>query len=186
MPKRSIRTQFLAERRERPLESCINASVEIQQRFLRSELFHRADCLSLYSAIHNEVLTETVFVQALETGKTLVYPRVKDDALEFVEVQNLSELAAGAFGVSEPQGTQLVSVEDLDLVVVPGVAFDRSGHRLGYGRGFYDRALSACRKDSVKVGFAYDSQLLDELPSAKHDQRLSVLMTETCTLNFTA
>jgi 5-formyltetrahydrofolate cyclo-ligase len=186
MSKRLIRTRFLTERRERQLESCINSSAEIQRRLLRSELFHRAGCLSLYSAIHNEVQTDTVFARAFEAGKTLAYPRVKNDGLEFVDVQSLTELAVGAFGVLEPQGAKLVPVEELDIVVVPGVAFDRTGHRLGYGRGFYDRALSACRKDSVKVGFAYDSQLLDELPSAKHDQRLSALMTETCTLNFTA
>lgn len=186
MLKRSIRTRFLAERRERSLESCLNSSVKIQRRFLRSELFRRADSLALYSAIHNEVQTNIVFVQALDAGKTLVYPRIKDDALEFVEVQSLTELTAGAFGVLEPIGVKLVPVEELDVIVVPGVAFDRVGHRLGYGRGFYDHALSACRKDSVKIGFAYDFQLLVELPFAKHDQRLSALMTETCTLNFTA
>jgi 5-formyltetrahydrofolate cyclo-ligase len=186
MPKRSIRTRFLAERRSRSLESCVGSSAEIQLRFLQSELFHRANCLALYSPIHNEVLTETVFGRALELGKTLVYPRIKDDDLEFVEVLSLAELTSGAFGVLEPQGDYLKRVEELDLVVVPGVAFDQSGHRLGYGRGFYDRALSACRADCMKAGFAYDSQLLDTLPSTEHDQKLSVLMTESHTLNFIA
>ncbi|MCK4509003.1 MAG: 5-formyltetrahydrofolate cyclo-ligase [Desulfuromonadales bacterium] len=186
MPKRSIRTRFLAERRSRPLESCISSSAEIQLRFLQSELFHRAECLALYSAIHNEVLTETVSARAFELGKTLVYPRIKDDDLEFVEVLSLADLTRGAFGVLEPQGDRLRAVEELDLVVVPGVAFDQSGHRLGYGRGFYDRTLSACRADCAKVGLAYDSQLLDTLPVAEHDQKLSVLMTESRTLNFTA
>ncbi len=186
MPKRSIRTRFLAERRSRLLESCLSSSAEIQRRFLLSESFHRAECLALYSAIHNEVLTEIVAVRALEIGKTLVYPRIKDDDLEFVEVLSLVELTLGAFGVLEPRGNRLRVVEDLDLIVVPGVAFDQSGHRLGYGRGFYDRTLAVCRVDCVKVGFAYDSQLLDKLPAAKHDQKLSVLMTESRTLNFTA
>lgn len=186
MPKRSIRAQLLDERRSRPLETCIGPSVEIQQRFLRSEWFHRAGCLALYSAIHNEVSTDIVARQALAAGKTLVYPRVKDDELEFVEVHDLAELVSGTFGVMEPQGAGSVSSGALDLVVVPGVAFDQFGHRLGYGRGFYDRALSACRADCMKVGFAYDTQLLSTLPSAKHDQKLSVLMTESQTLNFIA
>ena len=185
MPKRSIRSQLLAERRSRPIETCINSSMEIQRRFLQSDLFCRAECLALYSAIHNEVLTDTVFTRAIEDGKTLVYPRIKDDELEFVSVLSLTDLAPGAFGVLEPMGSQVVPIEELPLVVVPGVAFDLVGHRLGYGRGFYDRALAACRADCVKVGFAYDSQLLDVLPSAKHDQRLSVLITESRTLNFT-
>ncbi len=186
MPKRSIRTRFLAERRSRPLEICIDSSAEIQRRFLHSELFHRAECLALYSAIQNEVLTEIVSARAFELGKTLVYPRIKNDDLEFVEILSLTDLAPGAFGVLEPQGDRLIAVEELDLVVVPGVAFDQTGHRLGYGRGFYDRALLACRADCTKVGFAYDSQLLATLPSAEHDQKLSVLMTESRTLNFIA
>lgn len=186
MPKRPIRTRLLAERRARSLEACIGPSVEIQKRFLCSEWFCRADCLALYSAIHNEVLTDTVARQALEVGKTLVYPRIMGEDLEFVEIQALEELAPGAYGVLEPQGDRPVAAEKLDLVVVPGVAFDEVGHRLGYGRGFYDRALSVCRADCTKVGFAYDSQLLAGLPCAEHDQKLSVLMTESRTLDFTA
>ena len=186
MPKRSIRSQFLAERKSRPIETCIGSSVKIQQRFLQSSSFRDASCLALYSAIHKEVLTETVFKQALAVGKTLVYPRIKGDELEFVEVLTPADLAPGAFGVLEPQGHTLVPIESLDLVVVPGVVFDHAGHRLGYGRGFYDRALAACRSDCVRVGFAYDFQLIEALPVAGHDKTLSVLMTESRTLNFIA
>ena len=186
MPKRSIRDQFLAERKSRSCEACLSSSVEIQQRFLQSSMFRRADCLALYSPIHNEVLTDRVSRRALDVGKTLVYPRVKGDDLEFVEVLDPADLAPGLFGVLEPQGGRLVSIKALDLVVVPGVVFDQTGHRLGYGRGFYDRALALCRTDCSKVGFAYDFQLLATLPAAKYDQRLSVLVTENCTLNFTA
>jgi 5-formyltetrahydrofolate cyclo-ligase len=186
MPKRSIRTQFLAERKSRPIAACADVSVEIQRRFLHSTLFHNAGCLALYSAIHNEVLTDAVARQALADGKTLVYPRINNDDLEFVIVKDPAELVSGAFDVLEPQGCNLVPVEDLDLVVVPGVVFDQRGHRLGYGRGFYDRALKECRDDCVKVGLAFDFQLIESLPTTEHDQELSVLMTETRTLNLSA
>lgn len=186
MSKRSIRAQFLAERKSCPVDICISLSAEIQQRFLRSKLFYGAECLALYSAIHNEVLTDTVSRRALEVGKTLVYPRIKNDVLEFVEVLSQADLAPGTFGVLEPQGDRLVPTEMLDLIVVPGVVFDQVGHRLGYGRGYYDRTLTVCRADCVKVGFAYDFQLTASLPSAEHDKALSVLMTENCTIDFTA
>jgi len=186
MPKRSIRAQFLTERKSCPVDTCISLSAEIQQRFLQSKLFYDAECLALYSAIHNEVQTDTVSRRALEVGKTLAYPRIKDDVLEFVEVLSSADLAPGAFGVLEPQGNKLVPTEMLDLIVVPGVVFDQVGHRLGYGRGFYDRALTVCRDDCMKVGFAYDFQLTASLPSAEHDKALSVLMTENCTIDFTA
>ena len=186
MPKRSIRAQFLAERKSCPIDTCVGLSVEIQNRLLLSNLFREADCLALYSAIHNEVSTDAVFIQALELGKTLAYPRVKDDVLEFVEVLNRTDLVPGRFGVLEPCGHKLVPVEKLDLIVVPGVVFDQDGHRLGYGRGFYDRALAVCRADCVKVGFAYNFQLVEKLPTVEHDKTLSVLMTESRTLNFIA
>ncbi len=186
MPKQSIRTQFLVERKSRPIDSCIDASAKVQQRFLRSSLFRRADCLALYSAINNEVATDAVAMLAIEAGKTLVYPRIKGDDLEFVEVQSLSDLVPGAFGVLEPMGCRMVAVAALDLIIVPGVVFDHVGHRLGYGRGFYDRALSLCRTDCLKVGFAYDAQLVESLPAAKHDKALSVLMTESQTFDFSA
>jgi 5-formyltetrahydrofolate cyclo-ligase len=186
MPKRSIRSRFLAERRSRPHAICVAASREIQQRFLLSSLFGDAGCLALYSAIHNEVGTDAVAEHALELGKTLVYPRTTDDHLEFVRVRARADMVTGRFGVLEPQGGELVPVEKLDLVVVPGVVFDSSGHRLGYGRGFYDRALSGCRADCAKVGFAYDFQLVTTLPAAQHDKRLSALVTESRILNFNA
>ena len=186
MPKRSIRAQFLAKRKSCSIETCIRLSVEIQNRLLLSNLFREAACLALYSAIHNEVSTDTVFLRALELGKILAYPRVKDDVLEFVEVLSQADLVPGVFGVLEPGGDKLVPLEKLDLIVVPGVVFDQSGHRLGYGRGFYDRALAVCRADCVKVGFAYNFQLAEKLPTVEHDKTLSVLMTESRTLNFTA
>lgn len=185
MSKRTIRAQFLAERKSRPVEICVGSSVEIQNRFLLSNWFRDADRLALYSAIHNEVLTEAVSMRALEAGKTLAYPRIKDNVLEFVEVLSRADLIPGLFGVLEPRGHKLVPIETLDLIVVPGVVFDRKGHRLGYGRGFYDRALAVCRDDCTKVGFAYNFQLVASLPVAAYDQALSILMTESCTLNFT-
>ena len=153
---------------------------------MRSVFFREARCLALYSAIHNEVSTDEIVGQALDSGKCLVFPRVSGEDLEFVLIESPSELVSGAFGVKEPKSCNLVPVEKVDLIVVPGVAFDQRGHRLGYGRGYYDRALAKCQSHCMKVGFAYDFQLLTTLPAAKYDQALSALMTESRTLNFTA
>jgi 5-formyltetrahydrofolate cyclo-ligase len=102
---------------------------------MRSVFFREARCLALYSAIHNEVSTDEIVGQALDSGKCLVFPRVSGEDLEFVLIESPSELVSGAFGVKEPKSCNLVPVEKLDLIVVPGVAFDQRGHRLGYGRG---------------------------------------------------
>lgn len=186
MPKRSIRAQFLAERKSRSVDFCADSSRKIQQRCLQSTEFARASCVALYSPIQNEVQTDLVARQVLESGKLLVYPKVKGDELEFRAVADLSDLKPGAFNVLEPNDGQTVPVEELDLIAVPGIVFDKAGHRLGYGRGYYDRTLTRCRRDCARAGFAYDFQLVERLPSAGHDETLSVLLTESCTLTFTA
>lgn len=186
MPKRSIRSRFLAERKALTAEICATAGLAVQRRLLQSRQFRGAGCLALYSAIHNEVHTDAVARQALALGKTLAYPRVAGDHLEFVRVQDPVELVLGAFGVLEPKGQGVVPLAELDLIVVPGVAFDRTGHRLGYGRGYYDRALAACREDCLLFGFAYDSQVVASLPTAQHDRKLSFLVTESDMLDFSA
>ena len=186
MPKRSIRAQFLAQRKSLSQARRDKLSEQVQTKFLRSALFADAKFLALYSAIHNEVLTDVVARCALESGKRVVYPRVAGENLEFIEITALDDLGPGAFGVSEPAAVNRVLPVALDLVVVPGVVFDRAGHRLGYGRGYYDRALQECRTDCMKVGFAYSFQVVDALPIVeKHDRALSVLMTEQETLDFT-
>ena len=121
--------------------------------------------------------------QALGAGKQLVYPRVDGETLVFEEVNDLSRLAPGAFGVLEPRGGRAVAVDRIDVLLVPGVAFDRSGHRLGYGKGFYDRAIAKCSDNTVRVGFAYDFQVVDALPVGEHDQPVAALMTESRTLH---
>lgn len=153
---------------------------------MRSDLFPAARCLALYSAVHNEVSTDQVLEQALASGKLLAFPRVSGQELEFVMIESSSELVPGNFGVKEPQGRKLVAVEHIDLIVVPGVVFDQRGHRLGYGRGYYDRALAKCQGQAKKIGFAYDFQLVEELPATDYDETLSVLITESRTLNFSA
>jgi 5-formyltetrahydrofolate cyclo-ligase len=100
-------------------------------------------------------------------------------------VASSDDLTPGAFTVPEPVTGDRVPLDALDLVVVPGIVFDRAGHRLGYGRGYYDRALDDCRPDCVKVGFAYDFQVVDLLSiMQEHDRTLSVIITEQRTLNF--
>ncbi|MBW2503176.1 MAG: 5-formyltetrahydrofolate cyclo-ligase [Deltaproteobacteria bacterium] len=184
MPKKALREELLAKRRHSSAETCLALSLEIQNRFLGSACFQMAKCLAAYSAVCNEVLTDQVARQTLADGKRLVYPRVVNADLEFVQVESPDQLSQGSFGVLEPTGEKAVPINEIDLVLVPVIAFDRSGHRLGYGRGFYDRTLAAADQDTLCVGLAYDFQIVDLLPVSEHDQPISILMTESKTLYF--
>jgi len=176
---------MLSRRRHLSAESCVRLSLMIQERFLASDSYRRAGSLGLYSAVLNEVQTELVARRALADGKCLSYPRVKGEALEFVTVRSVAELVPGSYGILEPAGADLMAWADLELLVVPGVAFDPRGHRLGYGKGYYDRTLTRCPAAMERVGFAYEFQVVERLPADDHDCRLTRLVTEQRELRFT-
>lgn len=184
MPKKLVREKLLTLRRQCEAGFCLELSRRIQARFLATESFRRAHCVALYSPVHNEVATETVAREALAAGKRLVYPRVRGDGLDFVKVEDPGLLEPGRFAVPEPVGEEVVPVQDVNLLVVPGVAFDLAGHRLGYGKGFYDRCLAEFSAAVERIGFSYDFQVIDALPVQPHDQRLSMLITEKRILRF--
>lgn len=184
MLKTSVRNEILKRRRQLSYEGCLAQSLRIQQRLLATSEFRAAESLALYSPVHNEVFTEELFHHAREQDKRVVYPRVRGDDLEFARVDRRDSLAHGAFGVLEPTGAELAEPARLDLIVVPGVAFDRSGYRLGYGKGFYDRALHDTSGRTVRVGLCYDFQLVDVLPAEKHDIAMDLIVTEEHILRF--
>lgn len=184
MPKNLVREKLLTLRRQCEADYCLELSRRVQARFLATESFRRARCLALYSPVHNEVETEAVAREALAAGKSLVYPRVRGKELDFVKVEDPGLLKPGRFAVPEPVGGEVVVLQDVNLLVVPGVAFDLAGHRLGYGKGFYDRCLAEFSVAVERVGFSYDFQVIDALPVLPHDQRLSMLITEKRILRF--
>ena len=179
MGKVSIRKQFLESRKGIDFPTYDRLSQQVQSRLIASEPFVRARSVALYSPINNEVATEQIFTAAKKLKKKIYYPRVAGDELGFFAVSTLDELVRGAFGVTEPAAAEESSVAELDLVVVPGVAFDLHGYRLGYGRGFYDRRLVEKPTETVSVGLCFNFQLCESLPTEAHDQVLDFIATET-------
>ena len=179
MGKKNIRKQFLERRKQLDYPTYCHLSQRVQQRLIASACFVRAEALALYSPINNEVATEQIFAAARTGGKKVYYPRVVGDDIDFFEVTEVAGLLPGAFGVAEPISAEKISLAELDLVVVPGVAFDLHGYRLGYGRGFYDRRLVEKPIATVSVGLGFDLQLCDSLPVEGHDQGLDFIATET-------
>jgi 5-formyltetrahydrofolate cyclo-ligase len=179
MEKISIRKQFLECRKEIDFSTYCHLSQKVQSRLIASVPFSRAKSVALYSPINNEVATEQIFTAAKKLKKKIYYPRVTGDEFGFFEVSTLNELVRGFLGVSEPVSEAENSIAELDLVVVPGVAFDLQGHRLGYGRGFYDRRLVEKPTETVSVGLCFNLQLCELLPVEPHDQTLDFIATET-------
>lgn len=185
MPKKPIRAALLAQRKHLSLDTCLHQSLMVQERFLQLPEFADARSLALYSPILNEVFTEEIFDQARRLDKRVVYPRVQGAAMEFFPVHGREDLRAGNFGILEPLGDRGVPVAELDLLLVPGVAFDQTGHRLGYGKGYYDRLLQQRSAGCRLVGLCFEFQLVSTLPAEPHDVRMDLLVTEQRTLRLT-
>jgi len=155
----------------------------VQLRVLESPFYREAATLALYTAKDNEIFTDLLFAEALSSGRGVVLPKVCTSSRELllVRVKHLSELAPGAFGVLEPTGAEIVSLADLGaaLLCVPGVAFSRTGQRLGRGGGYYDRMLATAGPQVMAAGLAYSFQMLDRLPESAADRRLNLIFTES-------
>lgn len=186
MPKSAIRDNLLQQRRQMAGAEVRRRSYAVEQQLYRLPVFQNARRLALYSPVQNEVSTLQLVRDALAVRHQVAMPRVSGEELQFAMIQTPEELLPGAFGVLEPASEcELVAVETLDLVVVPGVGFDRQGHRLGYGKGYYDRALRKAGVSVQRVGLAFDFQLVERLPVFDHDMRLHYLITESEVLQFT-
>ncbi len=162
-------------------ETCRTAAVDAAERLLALPQIAAAEMVLAYSATTEE-LDPAPAVESLRAhGKTIVLPRVHDaTTLTLHAVAEGDELVAGSLGILEPRAdAPLVEPAAIDAAIVPGVAFDSAGRRLGYGGGYYDRLVPALRADCVLIGYAYDEQVLDEIPSAEHDAHVDVVVTPT-------
>jgi len=179
LDKSSIRITFLNQRLLLSRAEVGAMSGEAQDQFLSLPTFQRATTLALYSPIRNEVETDKLLSVALAMGKQVYYPAASEEGMRFFRVRSLADLQVGRFGILEPvRGLTEIASAQLELLLVPGVAFDRQGHRLGYGRGYFDRFLNDGCFTGLSVGFGYDFQVLDKLPTDEHDQRVALLVTD--------
>jgi 5-formyltetrahydrofolate cyclo-ligase len=139
--------------------------------------------VALYAAKGSEVETSRIDAAARDAGLVVVYPRVIDAArtLAFHAV-TVDELAPARFGLREPSAdAPAVALADIDAFVVPGLAFDRAGGRIGWGRGHYDATFAAASPSALRVGLAYECQLIEHVAPEPHDVALHFLVTEVTT-----
>jgi 5-formyltetrahydrofolate cyclo-ligase len=182
--KKKLRAIMIACRDALPSERAAVSSHIVQRQLLASELYRDASAVVLYSAIGNEVSTDSILTDALRSRRAVFYPRVDVATGTIVarRVRDCSELVCGAYGILEPYD----SLEPLDskkfakvLVCVPGVAFGLEGQRLGRGGGHYDRFIGQLGREAITVGLAYSFQLLDRIPETGLDRRLNFIVTES-------
>lgn len=158
------------------------ASVEISRRIVSLECFRNAWVVMLYMPLATEVDVTSVAVRAFQEGKTVCVPRVDWDRKEIypVEVQTFDDrvMDLDEHGVRVPREGRLVIPDMIDLIILPGLAFDVAGHRLGRGGGYYDRFLARLPRTTVRAAAAFEAQIVDKVPTNDLDARVDFVITE--------
>lgn len=151
--------------------------------FLESDLYKNAKVIMLYMPLGNETDTTDIIKQSFTDGKKLILPVTDEKTGEITPCyfEKDSEFSQGAFSVKEPCVKDVADALDIDVVIVPGIAFDKSGARVGFGKGCYDRFL--IKADAVKIGFCYEFQLYDKIPSEEYDVKMDYIITESGIIN---
>lgn len=183
--KQAIREQAHANRNAQ--ENKDDLSREIVRRFMALPEYQTASTVLFYLDVRSEVRTRHSLEDALQSGKKIVVPYCVDGELELFHLEQLDELSVGMYKILEPKpelreiAAKQVPVSEIDLIMVPGVAFDRRGGRTGHGKGYYDKLLEHARPDTPLVALAFECQLFDEIPMQDHDVFMDKVVTESNT-----
>jgi 5-formyltetrahydrofolate cyclo-ligase len=167
--KSTLRKGIAARKRQYTPEQRAALSAILLNRLEQHPRFAAAHTLLLYHSLPDEVHTAE-FIRKWSTTKRIILPVVVGDDLELRIYEGEDSMRKGAFNILEPTGTLFTNYEELDLAVIPGVAFDADGNRLGRGKGYYDRLLSRLPSTLYKIGICYDFQKLPHIPAEPHDR----------------
>ncbi len=172
--KDRIRKKILEKRQTHQNHAADSAKV-IQQ-IENLEAIQNKNVFLFYYPHKNEVDLRPLIEKLLYHGKTVLLPKTTEDTIIPIQITSLNDLKKGKFSIPEPEGKPFPK-EKIQVVFIPGVAFDKNGNRIGYGKGYYDRFLQDI--NPLKIGVAYDFQVLDHIPAEKHDQRVDYIITPT-------
>ncbi len=179
--RQRLRDGALVRRRALAPVDCFSWSGSIQRAALKLVEYRSARAVALYSPVQNEVDTSAILSDALKAGKKVFYPKLsKAEMTGFAQIRSSAEMVVGRHGILEPVGKEVLAPPDSEglIVFIPGLLFDRQGHRLGRGGGWYDRVLNGLGNRGFFVGLAYEIQLVDDLPAESWDQRVHFIITE--------
>lgn len=180
--KKTIRDRAHENRKNQ--ENKEELSRRICEKFAALPAYKSANTVMFYVDVRTEVRTRDYLSTALQHGKRIVVPYCVDGELELFWLQSMEDLAVGAYKILEPRAElrtlpeRAVDVSELDLIMVPGVAFDRTGARMGHGFGYYDKLLEHARPDTPLVALAFECQLFPEIPTQPHDIFMDQIITE--------
>ncbi|MEO0258526.1 MAG: 5-formyltetrahydrofolate cyclo-ligase [candidate division WOR-3 bacterium] len=150
------------------------------------DVWKNAKIINTYISLEDEVDTKFIIYHALVNGKRVFSPIIFKDELKFGEIYSFNDLEYGPLGILQPKEVSEIDYDLFDLIIVPGIAFDQRGYRIGYGKGYYDKFLEKVKR-GVKIGVIFDELLMDSFPFEieKHDQKVEIIITDKRVLKIT-
>lgn len=183
--KKILRKEILDKRKKIDVTEKEKMDERILETVYSSEYYKLAKNIFVYISFDTEINTRDFIKESLNNNKRIYVPRteIKTRLMDAVEIKSLDNLSESSYGIPEPSiNDPYIDPNELDLIIVPGVAFDRRGGRVGYGAGFYDRYFKKVNKDNIKritkLALAYDFQVLDKVPTSYHDVPVDYIITE--------
>ncbi|SEF90380.1 5-formyltetrahydrofolate cyclo-ligase [Caloramator fervidus] len=176
--KSDLRKSMLQKRLMLSKEEVEKRSLKVIDNLLKVVDLNKLNNIMLYYPIKNEVSTLSLIEICFNKGKKVILPKVLKDVKEILpcKINSFEDLIVGEYGILEPKTFEVIDKNDIDIVIVPGVAFSKDGFRLGYGAGYYDRFL--CDYKGLKIGICYSFQLLDDVFQQEHDVIMNCIITE--------
>ena len=175
MDKAALRKEIREQKRAMTPEQIVAASEELAKQFFASRLYRQAKSVYGYLPYNQEVRTVPILEQSLRDGKRVAVPKVYGDAMRFIWMEDLSAVADGYAGIPEPVADGPVADDPSALVLMPGLAFDPQGHRIGYGGGFYDKFLAA-EPDHPTLALCYAFQMREHLKTEEFDKNVDCVL----------
>jgi 5-formyltetrahydrofolate cyclo-ligase len=180
--KRELRARVRALRDALPPEDRARRSRSVADRLLGLPELEGGGTVALFSTFGSEIETDVILERLVARGWRVALPRVEHGEIVAIRYRPGDPVRTANFGASEPLGDETVAPAAIDVVVTPGLAFDRGGYRVGYGGGFYDRFLRRTRADTFKVAVCFALQVVSEVPRAGGDMPVDAIVTEEVTI----
>ena len=168
MDKQALRKQIRDQKRAMTEEQIVSKSEALGRLFVASEAYKQAKTIYGYLPYNQEVRTTAMLQQALDDGKRVAVPKCYGDEMRFIYLDDLSKVEKGYCNIPEPIADEPIADDPTALVLMPGLAFDPQGHRMGYGGGFYDKFLAA-EPNHPTLALCYDFQMMEHLETEAHD-----------------
>ena len=186
--KNTVRKEIKLKRENLSLEEKVRLSTKITENFFKNfeKKLEKAEVIMSYMDFKNEVMTNKLNEKLKSMEKKIVLPKVLEDKSRIIPIEAEGKYIKGNFGILESTGREFLG--DIDIVIVPGIAFNTKGERIGFGKGYYDKFFDSLkiqgRKVPLKISLIYNFQIDERFKGEEHDEKVDALVTETEVINF--